>query len=95
MMDGYTFWASKSQSPFTAIIRLGRAKMCFFLYIYIYIYIYNSDCICLKEESHIHGCLRVSKSCGNFHFWVNFHFESVHIYLLIQTRHFFHWRKLL
>ncbi len=45
----YFFGAWKSQQPFTAIKKLGRARI-FFLY--------NSDCICLKEKGHIHlGCL--------------------------------------
>ncbi len=39
------FWASKSRSPFTAILKLGRART-FFLC--------NTDCICLCKESHIH-----------------------------------------
>ncbi len=36
------YFASKSQPPFTAIIKLGI------------IYFYNSDCIHLKYESHIY-----------------------------------------
>ncbi len=49
MMDGLLllefYWTIKYQQPFTAIIKLGRARI-FFLY--------NSNCIHLKEESHIH-----------------------------------------
>ncbi len=49
MMDGCTllelYWTIENQHPFTAIIKLGRARPFFY---------YNSDCIHLKEESHIH-----------------------------------------
>ncbi len=37
MIDGRTFWASKSGPPFTAYIKLGRARIFDFIYIYIYI----------------------------------------------------------
>jgi len=35
------FWASKSKAPFTAIMKLGRAR----------IFSNITDCVCLKEET--------------------------------------------
>ncbi len=50
MMDGCTLLDFKSGPPFTDTINLEL----------LYIYIYISDCIRLKEESHVHlGWLEV------------------------------------
>ncbi len=62
------FWASKSRPPFTAIIKLGRARILFM-----------TDCISLKEESYTHG-LRVRKSWGKFHFLLNYPFKLMKSY---------------
>ncbi len=53
------YWTSKSQHPFTAIIKLRKART-FFLY--------NSDCICLKEENNLHLWWLEGKLWGTFYF---------------------------
>ncbi len=62
------FYWTIEYHPFTAIIMLGRRARTFFLY--------NADCIRLKEEiiCTLNG-LKVSKSGGNFHSWVNCPFK--------------------
>ncbi len=67
MIDGCTFWASKSQSPFTAIIKLGKART-FFNRTSI-VFIWKKKAIYTKDG------LRVSKSWANFHFWVKYPFK--------------------
>ncbi len=60
-MDAH-FWDSKSRPLITAIVKLGRART--FFYITPIVFVWKKKVIYTKDG------LRVSKSWGNFHFWV-------------------------
>ncbi len=57
------FWTSKSQPPFTAIIKLGRART--FFNVTPTVFVWKKKVIyCTPKNG-----FRVSESWGNFHFW--------------------------
>ncbi len=61
-------WASKCHHPLTAIMKLGRARTFFNI----------TPIVLIWNKKVIYSCngLRMSKSWGHFHFWMNYPFKT-------------------
>ncbi len=66
-MNQFFYFASKSRPSFNAIIKLGRARTFFNITLTLYVW--------KKKVTYTYG-LRVSKSWGNLHSWVNYLFKN-------------------